>query len=529
MKFNISHIKSQLSLRTVILFGIIALGAFLRLYRIRDYLSFLGDEGRDVLVVYNILHGHLTLLGPTSSVGGFFLGPIYYYFMAPFLWLFRFDPVGPAIMIALVGILTIWILYKISSEFFNPIAGIFAAFFYAISPLVLTYSRSSWNPNLMPIFTLLTLYVLYKGTITHSKKLFILSGFLFGITMQLHYLATFVGVIIFAYVLIANLYDFKAKNNKNENFFIQLFKQYILFFVGFIVGFSPFLAFEIRHDMQNIKNIVAFIAQGKDTGGGGQFMPTIQDIFYRIFARLVADVPSPDLYSIYNHTVLFLWQLFATIIGIFSTLFLLWKLVENKKQREKFFQFLLLSLWFFLGIVLFGFYKRSIYDYYFEFMFTLPFFLVGGFFSFLWQRNSLLRVVVIVAVFVLAFLNLLYMPFRFEPNRQLNQTEVIARKVLQEANGKPFNFALITSGNSDHAYRYFFTIWGHPPVTIQYPGIDPQRKSVTDQLLIVCESIPCEPEGNSLWEVAGFGRAKIVGKWHVIVVDVYKLVHYYGK
>ena len=54
---------------------ILAIAAFMRLYKIQDYMTFLGDEGRDVLVVYNILHGHLTLLGPTSSVGGFFFGP----------------------------------------------------------------------------------------------------------------------------------------------------------------------------------------------------------------------------------------------------------------------------------------------------------------------------------------------------------------------------------------------------------------------------------------------------------------------
>ena len=50
---------------------ILVVAAFMRLYRIADYMTFLGDEGRDVLVVYNILHGHLTLLGPTSSVADF--------------------------------------------------------------------------------------------------------------------------------------------------------------------------------------------------------------------------------------------------------------------------------------------------------------------------------------------------------------------------------------------------------------------------------------------------------------------------
>ena len=61
----------------VILIAILLLAAFLRLYRISDYLNFLGDEGRDVMVVRNILHGDLTFLGPRSSAGDFYLGPIY--------------------------------------------------------------------------------------------------------------------------------------------------------------------------------------------------------------------------------------------------------------------------------------------------------------------------------------------------------------------------------------------------------------------------------------------------------------------
>src|SRR3972149_2089102 len=105
-KFNFSRESFFLTL-------IIALGAFLRLYKIKDYIVFLGDEGRDALVVYNILHGHITLLGPTSSVGGFFLGPIYYYFMAPFLLLSNYDPVGPAIMVVLFGLATIFLVYQV--------------------------------------------------------------------------------------------------------------------------------------------------------------------------------------------------------------------------------------------------------------------------------------------------------------------------------------------------------------------------------------------------------------------------------
>ncbi len=135
--------------------SIVLLGGYLRLYRIADYLTFLGDEGRDVLIVKRmIVDGKWTLLGPTASVGGFYMGPIYYYFMLPFLWASKLDPVGPAIMVALVGIATIYLLYKFCSELFGRFVGISAAALYALSPLVISYSRSSWNPNIVPFFSI---------------------------------------------------------------------------------------------------------------------------------------------------------------------------------------------------------------------------------------------------------------------------------------------------------------------------------------------------------------------------------------
>ena len=70
---------------------IILTASFLRLYKIGAYMTFLGDEGRDVIVAREILSGNLTLLGPRASAGDFFLGPIYYYMIAPFLFLTRYD------------------------------------------------------------------------------------------------------------------------------------------------------------------------------------------------------------------------------------------------------------------------------------------------------------------------------------------------------------------------------------------------------------------------------------------------------
>jgi 4-amino-4-deoxy-L-arabinose transferase-like glycosyltransferase len=520
MKNILSLLKSLISNQNnIFIFAILVLASFLRLYKIADYMTFLGDEGRDVLVVYNILHGHLTLLGPTSSVGGFFLGPIYYYFMAPFLLLFNYNPVGPAVMVALFGVATVYLIYKFCSDFFNSKVGLIAAFFYAVSPLAIAYSRSSWNPNPLPFFSLLSLFTLYKGITKNNLKLVFASGILLGIAMQLHYLATFLGVIIFLYILFSKLLPKKT--------YPTLIKEYLSILIGFLIGWSPFLAFEMRHGFLDFKSIFDFILHSGNTGASADFFSTVSDVFFRIFGRLVFSFPSIEQLSKFDSVTLNLWTFLTLFVAITSSVFLLIKFYKSFKEKDKdFSKYLLIFLWFFVGIILFGFYKKSIYDYYFSFMFPLPFILVGFLLFFVYTNkklNILGKGFSITLFIIIVGLNIQGIPFRYEPNRQLNQMKTIADFVMTKTDAKRFNFALVTGGNSDHAYRYFFTIWNHPPVIITH---DPKDNSITDQLFVVCESLPCQPLGNSLWEIAGFGQADIAGHWKVSVVEVYKLVHH---
>src|SRR5579859_4677824 len=142
-----------------ILVAILLIGAFVRLYKIDGYMTFLGDEGRDVIIVRRLLiEHHPPLIGPGTSIGNMYLGPAYYYMMAIPLLFANFNPVGPAIFIALLGIVTIFFLWFVTREWFGKIAGLTSALLFAISPVVIFYSRSSWNPNIMPFFSLLTMY-----------------------------------------------------------------------------------------------------------------------------------------------------------------------------------------------------------------------------------------------------------------------------------------------------------------------------------------------------------------------------------
>jgi hypothetical protein len=91
-------------------FGITLIAGFLRMYKLEEFMTFLGDQGRDAIVMKRLI----TLedfpgIGPRSSMGQLFLGPFYYYFMAPFLIPFNFSPVGPAFGVALLSVLALFI------------------------------------------------------------------------------------------------------------------------------------------------------------------------------------------------------------------------------------------------------------------------------------------------------------------------------------------------------------------------------------------------------------------------------------
>ncbi|HKC14673.1 MAG TPA: hypothetical protein VKC89_01770, partial [Patescibacteria group bacterium] len=166
------------------------------------------------------------------------------------------------------------------------------------------------------------------------------------------------------------------------------------------------------------------------------------------------------------------------------------------------------------------------------FMFPLPFILIGNFLSNFPHKHSktFWGKILAFGIFLLLFIYNLYgNPFRSEPNRQKDQVKTISQFVISKTDSKPYNFALITDHNSDHAYRYYFQTLGKPDIRMENIMNDPQRKTVTDQLLIVCESSECHPLGYPSFEVSNFGRAEIAGEWNVSVVKVFRLIHYSGK
>lgn len=490
-----------------ILAAILVVAAFMRLYRISDYLTFLGDEGRDVVIVRKLLvEGHPPLIGPGTSIGQMYLGPFYYYMMAPALFLANFSPIGPAIQIAILGIITVWLVWYTGREWFGKTAGLIAAGLYAIAPTVVIYSRSSWNPNIMPFFALLSVYAIWRVWKEHEFGWLPVMGFSFAAAMQSHYLALLLipTLGIFWALTLVNL-----KLNKNYKLEIKNFTQKsFLSFLIFVGMMSPLLFFDMRHNWINSQAVYKFFAVRQET----------------VSIRPWTAIPKlPQMLTLVDKSVVAAKSpVVAVAVSVFIFLGTAWTIYKKKFKATS--QYWLMISWIGFGLLGFGLFKQNIYDHYFGFIFAVPFLLIGSFASIMFTSGKFLKWLGVIMVGYLIIINLAGSPLRKEPNKLLQRSIDVSKVIERESGGKPFNLAVIAETNYEAGYKYFLLKDNYPVVDIDSQIPD----TVTDQLFAVCELIPsdkCDPTHNPKAQVANFGWSKIEGSWDVSGAIVYKLTH----
>ncbi len=493
-------------------------GAFLRLYRINEYMTFLGDEGRDVIVVRKLLVDFDPILvGPGTSIGDMYLGPLYYYMMAPALLLANFSPVGPAVMVALLGLATVFFVWYVTREWFGKLAAFLASLLYATAPIVIVYSHSSWNPNIMPFFALLCIYSVWRIWRFNELKWLIILGVSYSFVLQSHYLGLLLAPVIGVFWFLAFLHLRKTKNTK---YFIQ---NTIYSTLIFLLLMSPLALFDARHGWRNFSAVKRFFFERQTTVSIRPWtaVPKLWPIVEKINTRLLSGM-------------YFLVGKFLSLFFALGITLLIVRLLKNVKllHNKDIHAFLLLFVWLGVALVGLGLYKQEIYDHYYGFFFPAPFMLFGGLVTTLIgsakEKIVLLHwltyLIIFTAVIFLILLNIRFSPLRYPPNRQLQRTTEVAQKIVDESQSREFNLAVIAERNYEGAYQYFLEVWGAPLVKI-----DPQRAgdTITDQLFVICElpNFLCDPTHNPKAEIANFGWTKVENQWEVAGVTLYKLTH----
>ena len=484
--------KFEFALLIVILLS----GIFLRFWQIQGHATFLGDEGRDALIVKRMIVDHkFTLLGPTASFGNLYLGPIYYYFMVIPLWLTGLDPVGPAMMVATFGVLAIFLVWKMARDFFGKVAAIVAASLYAVSPVIITHTRSSWNPNPMPFFSLLAIYGLFRTIRDRNGKWLVLVGASLGVALQLHYIAFVLLAISFLIFLLLR---------------VKLaWKWYLLGIGSFLFALSPQILFELRHNFVNLRAMIDFfLGRGEFRGGTGIGLDRLAPfpLYQRLFQRLI----STDI------------KLLGLVLGLISGLTGVYTLLRQKAFKKENLGLTILLLWIFLGILLVPFYQGTIHDHYLGFLFPTPFLLLGFTISWLWSKKWLKILAAVAVIFLLALnLSKTNVFSGVGPNSQIERTKLVAKTIADDVEGEKFNLALVSPTGDFMAlnYRYFLELFGKKPE--DYGNFDK-----IDVLYVIEEIKWVEPSQLGLWEVGTFGPFSSVRDWTFdFQVVIYRLEH----
>ncbi|EKD80145.1 MAG: hypothetical protein ACD_40C00193G0010 [uncultured bacterium] len=463
-----------------LLIVILIIALAFRLYRIESTMTFLEDEGRDLLIVKRMIDtGRPVLLGPQTSTGNMYLGPLYYYLITPALYLAGMNPVGPAILIALSGVLTVYLLYYLGKKWFGTAAGYLAAILFAVLPYSVMVTRASWNPNLVPLIATIML-IIYNRLVygRATLKTWFAYGLAIGVMVQLHYMA-----LVYCCILSLSI----AWNKRKD--FIQLVRGVPLVMIGLIFMLLPFIVFEIRNNWVNTHAIARFM-QAKEEKIIRYDPPLwlwwgkVSKTSYRLIGNSLAgsemSAQPVTPYIAAGFIVLVLLSLALAISHpnkIYLNLFII-----------------------FLGcMAVLGIYQENIHLHYIEFALPLIFLALAGVF----RPQSPKWLVTTGSLFLL-------LVFGFGITRSLGyitsgathqakKARDVAAYIVAKAGGEPYN-VVSTQGTYTTPFQYFLAVSPHPPSNL-----------LTKQVFDICAGYPCpiDDETTTLLFLTGPGHPSI--------------------
>lgn len=465
---------------------IVLTGVFFRLFKISTFTTFLGEQGRDMIIARNILGGKLTLLGPPTSISDVHFGPFYHYFNAFFLYLFKFDPIGPAIGFALLSSFSIFFLYETAKNFKNQATGLFSALLFAVSPLMVEYGRSMFNSYFITGFTIFSLWAL--SCYFKNRKTFwiFLSGLFAGISVQANFLSAgiFLGLLIF---LFFERVDFKRK---------------IFLVFGFFFGIFPYLLFEVRHKFFNTNAFFSLFREGKAVGGSIFDYPLkIASNYFKSIYFIIGGNSFPVAFVV-------------LVLVLFSFFYL--ARFDRKNILVK-----IVFLFTFLELIVVSLYPGEMLEHYLGAVYPFLFFLLGLFFQEVYKTKF--KNIFVLLFIILTFFNLVSIDFwrnngyGMPKNWKMSDVKMAGKIIAQDAD-KNFNVAAILDGDTRaYPYRYIIEMKGKKPLAVEdYPR--------AETLYVVAKGDGEFVLTYPVWEIYSFLPAQVEEQWPVTAeVSVFKL------
>ena len=489
VKKLLSEIKSNLFVY-ILLFVIVVVGFYLRVYRVDKVLGFYYDQGRDGLVIWDLWHkGKLFLVGPTTGIAGIFRGPYYYYLIAPFYFLGGGNPVWPSVFLSLTTVVAGVLVFSLGSKISKAV-GIFAAIIALFSFNLVMASRWLSNPTPMLLLSMILVWAMLK--VTEGKRfgwpviaaVAGLSLFNFGSAGEVFY---------FAALLMFAVWQAKRRN-------LPTGKIFWLSIVLFILTFLPLVLFDLKHDGILRNNIGKFLFGEKSFAvPTWRFIWDKLDFYYEVFTN-----------KIFNGRYFQEQTIFYVIAaGFFYYLRDIWK-----HKLAKILILLFVSVC--VGLVFFQGNFGNIYDYYltgYYLIFVLLFSIALGF---IWKTK-------VGKLFVLYFFYLFFvnnydvLKYKLSdgcsgPNSicLVNQLQAVDW-IYTNAEKKPFNVDVYVPPVIPYAYDYLFK-WKSNPNLVE---------DQVPSLYTLYEQDPPNPDRLEAWlaRQKGIGKVEETARFGGITVE----------
>ena len=370
VKKAISYLKNN---KTKILYFVLAYFFIFitkTIYSLRHY-NFGQDLARDLFLMDSAISNSKIFLyyGPKASVGNFYLFPAYYqislflsyltnnHYLTMNFFVIFFESFSP--------ILIYLILVKLN---FKKDISIALSFLYLIFPLSMIFSSFAWNPNIIPFFSILVLYLSLIYFIDHRKKVLIFIPILLFLAVSFHLQA----IILFPSFIFFSLYVF-IKNRSDFKYLIGGIFISVFLFLPYVFG-------EYQNNFINTKSIFNYLMTEHS-----HYYQRVSKIDYLF-----------NFFPSFFERVIFHQELKFNTIGrilFYFGMFFLLKEAFNKRGK-----YLFLTIHFFLVFLMLRVYKGDKIDYYMSILFVFPIFLL----AFLHRYHRKLAILVMLLVALLS-------------------------------------------------------------------------------------------------------------------------------
>ncbi len=413
----------------LILFFILLAGLFFRTYKIVDRFEFAHDADLYSWIVKDILvNHHFRLIGQLTSAPGIFIGPLFYYLIAPFFVLFKMDPIGAAVPAIIIGICTIFSFYFVLSKVFNKDAGIIGAFLYAV--LTVTVSNDRWmvptiTTSIWTIWYFYAILMLSEGNFSVLWLLGLLVGLIWDIHIAL--IPTLVAIPVAMWV---------AKK-------MPSLKQSLRFLITFFLTSLPLILFEVRHHFsQTISLMNNFKGPSIGPTGIQKFQLVLGMIAKNLNALLLAP-QSLNLVASY----------FLLLAILISPFFLIKKKILSIRQVIP------LYAWILGVIFFFSLSSSPISEYYFTNLNIIFLALVTLLWYLLYKSSQIGKMVLFLVLGIVFLKNSYFLINQSYYNKGYVEKKALVKYISEDAASRGFpciGISYITTPGENVGFRYFF-------------------------------------------------------------------------